>query len=173
MFKRVDKLGRRYGRLLVIDTTDVKDIGGSYFFLCRCDCGNIVKKSSRVLSDVERQSTKSCGCLRHDVSRKHLLGNTFFKKHGASNTQIYYVWKSMKDRCFRQKCKDYPYYGGRGITVCDRWLKFENFLADMGERPDGTSIDRIDNDGNYEPSNCRWATWSEQMKNKRYLTDTK
>jgi len=90
--------------------------------------------------------------------------------HGMFGTATYRAWNDMKKRCLNKTNKSYKYYGGRGITICERWLTFENFLADMGVRPAGLSLDRIDNNGNYEPGNCRWTTHQQQMVNRRKPT---
>lgn len=135
---------------------------GSTESLFRCSCGTerFVKRSS-----VKRGASKSCGCLKAEVARQMML------KHGRSQDpsgSAYATWSSMFARCYNPKSPSYSDYGGRGIKICNRWHKFENFLADMGERPRGTSIDRWpDKNGNYEPGNCRWATQTQQMYNTR------
>lgn len=126
---------------------------------CRCECG---KTKTIQLSSLTRRNnpSKSCGCLRDEISTTH----------GATNSDEYRAWKAMKNRCYYSRNIEFQHYGGRGIVVCERWINsFENFLADMGPRPSKRhSLDRFPNvNGNYEPSNCRWATSSEQHRNRR------
>ena len=158
--------GRRIGRLVVLGPVERRyyENGRSIvIWLCRCDCGSEVSVQATHLM---KGTTASCGCLKRDTKPN--------LKHGHSSVRYgrateYTAWLHMKDRCANTKRKDYHRYGGRGVTVCDRWLNsYENFLADMGRRPpDKHSLDRYpDNDGNYEPSNCRWGT-SEQQGNNR------
>lgn len=140
----------RYGRLTVIGNAK----GG---WLCRCDCG--IEKVVRAQC-LKTGATQSCGCYQKDVRARPW-------KHGKTYDPIYRLWVSMMDRCYRSNVPNFAYYGGRGIRVCERWHTFENFYADMGDRPDGHSLDRTDNAGNYEPSNCRWAPLTAQSRNMR------
>ena len=134
----------------------------SIMWLASCDCGRLtVVGGSRLRSG----NTKSCGCRNSEVAEARVL----IHGHGRHDdlSPEYRTWKAMRQRCMNPRAKNYRHYGGRGITVCERWNTFTNFLADMGPKPKGRSIDRINNDGNYEPSNCRWATPKEQAKNTR------
>lgn len=123
-----------------------------------CSCG---KQFDALIQNVHDGKTTSCGCL----SRRRKIGIASVT-HGLSKTRTYKIWAHMRKRCTDKKHNRYWSYGGRGIVVCQRWESFENFLADMGECPAGRSIDRINNDGNYEPSNCRWATYKQQNRNR-------
>ena len=154
-------VGLKVGRLSVIDRAGSSSKGRA-LWRCRCECGS--EKVVLGTNLVGGRST-SCGCLTKERTREVSSENN--RKHGLHGTPTYRSWRAMKSRCSNPNRHDRHIYLARGIKVCDRWLRFENFLADMGERPDGTSLDRIDNDGHYEPGNCRWATPKEQRANQR------
>lgn len=164
MGKYIEMIGKQYGRYTVIGK-EKRD--GSIFWKCRCSCGNIRYVNG---GDLRQGKTKSCGCYRNDWAK------TASRKHGLSHTRVYYIWQDMRRRCNDSKEKEYQNYGGRGISVCDDWNKsFEVFYKWAVENgyTDELTIDRIDVNGNYEPSNCRFVTFKEQMNNRtdnHYLT---
>jgi hypothetical protein len=139
--------------------------GGVLMAECICECGQ--QKVAR-MSSVKRGDVKSCGCLRREKAAENGRANT---RHGhsspASRSHTYRSWETMKSRCLNISDPSFADYGGRGIGVCDRWLDFENFLTDMGERPRATTLDRIDVNGDYNPGNCRWSDARTQGRNRR------
>jgi hypothetical protein len=158
-----DLSGQRFGRLVVIRKLDEKHpASGHTMFLCQCDCGQEKKAIGCMLLN---GNTRSCGCLAKESGRR---AGRDAVRHGMYNTKVYHAWISMKGRCLNPRHPEYPNYGGRGITVCQRWKdSFENFLADMGVPFPSLSLDRIDNSLGYSPDNCRWATVKQQANNKR------
>jgi hypothetical protein len=149
-------IGQRFGRLTVIDGPFKNGKKRSWKSIC--DCGNESVNQQTVL---RRGEAISCGCFRKEITK------AVHQVHGKALTPEYKVWAGLKDRCTNTNSNVYGRYGGRGIQVCESWYAFENFMADMGERPSAKhSLDRIDNDGDYKPSNCRWATHKQQCRNK-------
>ena len=145
-------VGKKFSRLEVMSLPFKKEGKREKYVICKCDCGT---EKPFVARSLLTGNTKSCGCIQGET------------RHNKSFSGEYFSWKGMIQRCENPDHTFYDLYGGRGILVCDRWHDFRNFYADMGERPKGTTLDRIDNFGNYEPANCRWATQKTQIRNMR------
>lgn len=149
-----DIVGKKFGRLLVLEQFRTNN---RLYCRCRCDCG---KELTVLRNSLIRNKSRSCGCLKNELTIQR------FTTHKHTGTRTFRIWLAMRQRCYCPSQKEYSRYGGRGITVCKRWrTSFQNFLTDMGECPEGYSIDRINSDGNYEPGNCRWADAKTQGRN--------
>lgn len=165
-YQFVDRTGLTYGRLLVLYFAG-RSKSRRALWVCRCSCGTEAVFDAHSIAN---GNTRSCGCLNNELRVER--GRTQNVTHGNSRkgrrTREYISWASMKDRCLNERFREWKYWGGRGITIHLEWVvSFETFLRDMGPRPEGTSLDRINNEGNYEPGNCRWATPKEQVANQR------
>ena len=153
---RVNLVGHVFGRLTVIRLLGTHK--NQHYWKCECSCGGVAEVPTRSLRN---GNTSSCGCL---VTERSVAKS---RTHGMSGTPIYGMWRRMIQRCEDKNCTDYKYYGGRGISVCPEWHDFETFLKDVGERPEGLTLDRIRNDEGYAPGNVRWVSRADQMKNTR------
>lgn len=161
----LDLTGQRFGRLTALHFHDIIVMPSTQHrrWWCRCSCGNEIPV---VVGALRSGNTNSCGCRKMELARERL------STHKRAGSPIYAVWQTMLRRCDNPRSRSYPDYGGRGITVCERWHSFENFLSDMGERPSSKhTIERIENSGNYDLANCTWLLRSEQNKNQRRRID--
>jgi hypothetical protein len=162
--RQIDIAGQRFGRWTVLHRSDEYRDGGKAAWLCRCDCGH-----ERVVNgaSLRRGLSKSCGCLNSELTRTRIIRQS--TTHGMTNSPEWRSWMSMLTRCYNHSDRhNFLHYGGAGIFVCDLWrYSFEDFYRDMGIRPEGTTLDRVDGQGHYCPNNCRWATATQQNRNRR------
>lgn len=157
MGAKIDLTGKRFGRLLVMSESSIRKKGGSVYWKCKCDCGNIVETNSQAL---RKGYTQSCGCYNRDIIKKD---------NPNREKKLYHIYRGIKDRCYNKNSKSYHNYGARGIKLCDEWNDFEKFekWALNNGYEQGLWLDRINNDSDYSPDNCRWSTPKEQQNNKR------
>lgn len=170
MTRPSELIGKRFERLVVIKRLEPRK--GHMHWLCKCDCGNFTEVSTGRLNSGQ---TKSCGCLQKERAAENKKVHGLYYNEGGKKSKLYRVWSRMKERCFNPNSFAYKDYGGRGIRVCDEWLDYEPFhkWSILNNYREGFSIERVDNDGNYEPSNCKWIPISQQASNRRsvrYLT---
>lgn len=163
--KIIDLKNKTFGRLLVIGRAE-NNAAGRARWLCYCMCG---KEKIFLSYNLLSGHSSSCGCLNREIASDNAIDRNTVHGHNESgnSSPTHKSWNGMKLRCLYPNHISYKNYGGRGIKICDRWLNFSNFLEDMGERPIGKTLDRMDNDGNYEPNNCKWSTKIEQQNNRR------
>jgi hypothetical protein len=164
MTKLIDLTGRRFGRWTVLGRANHNDAHKKPLWCCRCECDTVRLVTG---GNLRSSLSQSCGCLKSERSRAAHFKHGHCDRRNGRVSRIYTTWQGMLQRCLNPRSPGFHNYGGRGITVCERWHKFENFYADMREPPDGLTLDRKDNDKGYSPENCKWSTRLEQTHNRR------